>query len=159
MTTQKRAAMRKTLLTVGTAGSPHAQNAATDGTLAQIRTILQEGWGQKTGNISKNSLWTDHAQNKSFFPTNHATFRRRFVGGGHNSSVLSKPNQQHLRKRNTSVEHPYGTVKRWRGANYLLTKGKVKVADETGLSFLAYNFRRAVNLQGTDKLLQIIGAG
>lgn len=94
-----------------------------------------------------------------FFPTNHATFRRRFVGGGHNSSVLSKPNQQHLRKRNTSVEHPYGTVKRWRGANYLLTKGKVKVADETGLSFLAYNFRRAVNLQGTDKLLQIIGAG
>lgn len=81
------------------------------------------------------------------------------MGGGHNSSVLSKPNQQHLRKRNTSVEHPYGTVKRWRGANHLLTKGKVKVADETGLSFLAYNFRRAVNLQGTDKLLQIIGAG
>ena len=69
------------------------------------------------------------------------------------------PNQQHLRKRNTSVEHPYGTVKRWRGANYLLTKGKVEVADETGLSFLAYNFRRAVNLQGIDKLLQIIGAG
>ena len=47
----------------------------------------------------------------------------------------------------------YGTVKRWHGTNYLLTKGKVKVADETGLSFLAYNFRRAVNLQGTDRSL------
>ena len=38
------------------------------------------------------------------------------------------PNQQHLRKRNTIVEHPYGTVKRWHGAGYLLTKGKVKAA-------------------------------
>lgn len=26
------------------------------------------------------------------------------------------PNQKHLRKRNTIVEHPYGTVKRWHGA-------------------------------------------
>ena len=55
------------------------------------------------------------------------------------------PNQQHLRKRNTVVEHPYGTVKRWHGAGYLLTKGKQKTAAEMGLSFLAYNFRRVVN--------------
>ncbi len=31
------------------------------------------------------------------------------------------PNQGHLRKRNTVVEHPYGTVKKWHGVSYLLT--------------------------------------
>lgn len=68
------------------------------------------------------------------------------------------PNQQHLRTRNTIVEHPYGTVKRWHGASYLLTKGKVKVAAETGLSFLAYNFRRVINLLGVSKTISLIQA-
>lgn len=68
------------------------------------------------------------------------------------------PNQQHLRKRNTVVEHPYGTVKRWHGAGYLLTKGKRKAAAEMGLSFLAYNFRRVVNLLGVNGIIEMIMA-
>lgn len=68
------------------------------------------------------------------------------------------PNQQHLRKRNTIVEHPYGTVKRWHGAGYLLTKGKVKAAAEMGLSFLAYNFRRVVNLLGIEGIMKMVKA-
>lgn len=68
------------------------------------------------------------------------------------------PNQKHLRKRNTIVEHPYGTVKRWHGAGYLLTKGKMKVAAEMGLSFLAYNFRRVVNLLGINGMMEMIKA-
>lgn len=68
------------------------------------------------------------------------------------------PNQQHLRKRNTVVEHPYGTVKRWNGAGYLLTKGKLKAAAEMGLSFLAYNFRRVVNLLGVNGIMEMIMA-
>lgn len=68
------------------------------------------------------------------------------------------PNQQHLRKRNTVVEHPYGTVKRWHGAGYLLTKGKLKAAAEMGLSFLAYNFRRVVNLLGVNGIMEMIMA-
>ena len=68
------------------------------------------------------------------------------------------PNQQHLRKRNTVVEHPYGTVKRWNGAGYLLTKGKLKVAAEMGLSFLAYNFRRVINLLGVNGIMELIMA-
>lgn len=66
------------------------------------------------------------------------------------------PNQGHLRKRNTVVEHPYGTVKRWQGASYLLTKGKMKAAAETGLSFLAYNFRRVINLLGVIGTMKMI---
>ena len=68
------------------------------------------------------------------------------------------PNQKHLRKRNTIVEHPYGTVKRWHGAGYLLTKGKVKVAAEMGLSFLAYNFRRVINLLGIEGTMNMVKA-
>lgn len=68
------------------------------------------------------------------------------------------PNQKHLRKRNTIVEHPYGTVKRWHGAGYLLTKGKMKAAAEMGLSFLAYNFRRVVNLLGIKGTMEMIKA-
>ena len=68
------------------------------------------------------------------------------------------PNQQHLRKRNTIVEHPYGTIKRWHGADYLLTKGKIKVAAEMGLSFLAYNLRRMINILGTKKMIELINA-
>lgn len=66
------------------------------------------------------------------------------------------PNRHHLRKRNTVVEHPYGTVKRWHGASYLLTKGKLKAAAEMGLSFLAYNFRRVVNLLGVNGITEMI---
>ena len=68
------------------------------------------------------------------------------------------PNQQHLRKRNTIVEHPYGTVKRWHGAGYLLTKGKVKAAAEMGLSFLAYNFRRVINIFGFTNAMEMVMA-
>ena len=68
------------------------------------------------------------------------------------------PNQQHLRKRNTVVEHPYGTVKRRHGAGYLLTKGKRKAAAEMGLSFPAYNFRRVVNLLGVNGIMEMIMA-
>lgn len=68
------------------------------------------------------------------------------------------PNFHNLRKRNTIVEHPYGTVKRWHGASYLLTKGRLRVAAEVGLSFLAYNFRRAINLLGTREMLEVVKA-
>lgn len=72
--------------------------------------------------------------------------------------LRSYPSQQHLRKRNTVVEHPYGTVKRWNGAGYLLTKGKLKAAAEMGLSFLAYNFRRVINLLGVNGIMELIMA-
>jgi hypothetical protein len=50
-------------------------------------------------------------------------------------------------------EHPFGTVKWHHGAHYVLCKGKEKVTAEIGLSFLAYNMRRAINLIGVQGLL------
>lgn len=50
-------------------------------------------------------------------------------------------------------EHSFGTVKWFHGAHYLLCKGKEKASAEMGLSFLAYNMIRAINMVGINKLL------
>ena len=55
-------------------------------------------------------------------------------------------------------EHPFGTVKWYHGAHYLLCKGIEKATAELGLSFLAYNLKRAINMVGTKKLLAAIKA-
>lgn len=55
-------------------------------------------------------------------------------------------------------EHPFGTVKWHHGAHYLLCKGIEKATAELGLSFLAYNLRRAINLVGTKKLVETMRA-
>ncbi len=55
-------------------------------------------------------------------------------------------------------EHPFGTVKWYHGAHYLLCKGIEKATGELGLSFLAYNLRRAINMVGTKKLITAMRA-
>ena len=117
----------------------------------------------KEGETRKEEHFYDKARdNKIVRKTNH---RFKSIALSEEESTWDEwiilrfyPNQQHLRKRNTVVEHPYGTVKRWHGASYLLTKGKLKVAAETGLSFLAYNFRRVINILGVQQTLQLIRA-
>ena len=96
----------------------------------------------KEGETRKEEHFYDKARdNKIIRKTNH---RFKSIALSEEESTWDEwiilrfyPNQQRLRKRNTVVEHPYGTVKRWHGASYLLTKGKLKVAAETGRSFLA----------------------
>jgi transposase len=58
-----------------------------------------------------------------------------------------------IKERMCLSEHPFGTVKWYHGAHYLLCKGKEKVTAELGLSFLAYNMRRAINMVGVKKLI------
>lgn len=61
-----------------------------------------------------------------------------------------------IKERMCLSEHPFGTVKWHHGAHYLLCKGKEKATGELGLSFLAYNMKRAINLIGTKKLIEAI---
>jgi len=68
------------------------------------------------------------------------------------------PNQRRLRMRNQVVEHPFGTIKRWNDGYYFLVKGKIKAAAEIALSFLGYNFKRTLNLLGTEKMIALINA-
>ena len=117
----------------------------------------------KNGETRKDENFYDKAmKNEIVRKTNH---RFKVITLSEEESVWDEwvilrfyPNQQHLRTRNTVVEHPYGTVKRWHGASYLLTMGKQKAAAETGLSFLAYNFRRVINLLGVHKTMELMRA-
>lgn len=127
-------------------------------TLAQTRTI-----SFKEGEIRKPETFYQRAACGLITRRVNLSFKKIEMPpdeGSWEGSVILRlyPNQQHLRKRNTIVEHTYGTVKRWHGASYLLTKGKVKAVAETGLSFLAYNFRRVINLLGTNGLIEMIRA-
>ena len=62
--------------------------------------------------------------------------------------------QFHLYKRRQElIEHIFGTVKRAWGFTYTLLKGKKKVTGEFSLIYLAYNFTRAKNILGFDKML------
>ncbi len=55
-------------------------------------------------------------------------------------------NKDYYRKRQTIVEHPYGTIKRQWGFSYTLTKKYIKRAQaDVGLMFAAYNLRRIMN--------------
>jgi len=62
-------------------------------------------------------------------------------------------NKDYYRRRQAIVEHPYGTIKRQWGFNYILTKkGKERASADVGLIFIAYNIRRIMNILGKDKL-------
>lgn len=63
-----------------------------------------------------------------------------------------------IHERMCLSEHPFGTVKWYDGAHNLLCKGKEKATAELGLSFLAYNLKRAINMVGTKVLIEAMRA-
>lgn len=66
----------------------------------------------------------------------------------------TKENIETYKQRQMIVEHPFETIKRSFGAYYFLTKGKKSVTAEIGLSFLAYNMKRAINILGNKEILK-----
>lgn len=62
-----------------------------------------------------------------------------------------------LHVRMCTVEHPFGTVKWYDGAHYLLMRGRRKTTAEMSLSFLSYNIRRAMSLVGAQRLIAACG--
>jgi transposase len=53
------------------------------------------------------------------------------------------------KRRQAIVEHPYGTIKRLWGFNYILTKqGMDRASSDVGLMFVVYNLRRLINIIG-----------
>ena len=62
------------------------------------------------------------------------------------------------KKRQSIVEHPYGTIKRQWGFDYVITKkGMKRASADVGLMFIAYNLRRLLNIidkNAFTKLLQ-----
>ncbi len=66
---------------------------------------------------------------------------------------IMKLNMEKLKKRMSTSEHPFGTVKRHLEGYYFLLKGKAKVEAETALLFMAYNMKRAINMLGVRQMV------
>jgi len=62
----------------------------------------------------------------------------------------TQENMDKYLKRQTIVEHPFGTIKRTMNAGYYLCRGMESVIGETSLVLLAYNLKRVINILGID---------
>jgi hypothetical protein len=58
-----------------------------------------------------------------------------------------------MRRRKALVEHPFGTLKCRAGYRHFLMRGFDKVRGELGLMVLCYNFTRAMNIIGLERLV------
>jgi transposase len=63
-----------------------------------------------------------------------------------------------MRLRRDTAEHPFGTLKRWMGAEHFLTKGLHNTGTEMSLQVLAYNLKRVMNILGVEGLLRALYA-
>jgi transposase len=125
-------------------------------TIAKFRNITF-----RPGEVSKRTSFYDdcRAGKTQFKPTARSSKYARVDVPAQGSVILKfYPNLRKLRTRNQVVEHPFGTVKRWNDGYYLLVKGKVKAAAELALLFLGYNLKRAINILGTQQLLELMNA-
>ncbi len=87
-------------------------------------------------------------------PGNHALFRKDHPEK--KVVIHIKADKEKLKQRMCLSEHPFGTVKWYHGAHYLLCRGKEKAAAELGLSFLAYNLTRVINMIGVKALIAVM---
>lgn len=61
------------------------------------------------------------------------------------------------KRRQAIVEHPFGTIKRQWGFNYIITKrGLQRASSDFGFTMVAYNLRRLVNIIGLKQLKQYL---
>ncbi len=67
-----------------------------------------------------------------------------------------KPDRRKTAERMCLSEHPFGTIKRTMGFGYFLLKGLRKVTGEFALMCLGYNIKRAKNLLGFDKMMELM---
>jgi hypothetical protein len=58
-----------------------------------------------------------------------------------------------LDERRNSVEHPFGTIKKWMGQGAFLMRRLENIRGEFSLTALAYNIRRAITLVGVPGLV------
>ncbi len=70
-----------------------------------------------------------------------------------------KPDRSKTAERMCLSEHPFGTIKRAMGFSYFLLRGLRKVTGEFALMCLSYNIKRAKNLLGFEKMLELMTAG
>jgi len=63
-----------------------------------------------------------------------------------------------MRKRKSTVEHPFGTLKCWMGATHFQIKTLERVSGEMSLHVLAYNLKRVMQMMGVLPLMEAMRA-
>ena len=71
----------------------------------------------------------------------------------HRTRMQSEEAARLTRRRSAMVEHPFGTLKCRAGYQHFLVRGFDKVRGEWSLMALCYNFTRALNLLGFERLM------
>jgi transposase len=68
-----------------------------------------------------------------------------------------KENPAYYKQRQQLAEHPWGTLKRQRGFDYVLTRGKKNVLGEVSLVFIGYNLSRFIQVtEGINTFKELI---
>lgn len=70
-----------------------------------------------------------------------------------------RPDREKTAERMCLSEHPFGTIKRTMGFTYFLLRGLRKVTGEFALMCLGYNIKRAKNLLGFKKMMEMMVSG
>ena len=79
--------------------------------------------------------------------------RSEFAGNIENNRVRVQNSEKLYKRRQAIVEHPYGTIKRQWGFNYIITKKYIERAEaDFGFTMAAYNLRRIINIVGREEL-------
>ncbi|MCK4922697.1 MAG: hypothetical protein KAS71_16705, partial [Bacteroidales bacterium] len=64
--------------------------------------------------------------------------------------------QSYYKRRQAIVEHPYGTIKRQWGFNYIIKKKSIERASaDVGFMITAYNLSRIINIIGKRQLREL----
>lgn len=74
----------------------------------------------------------------------------------YHQKIKTKESKAIIKKRSALAEHPFGTIKRTLGWDHFLLRGKEKVEGENALIMFTYNFKRLLNLVGTDLFKKLI---
>ena len=68
-----------------------------------------------------------------------------------------KENPTYYKQRQQLAEHPWGTIKRQRGFDHVLTRGKTNVLGEVSLVFISYNLVRSIQItEGINAFKELI---
>jgi transposase len=83
--------------------------------------------------------------------------RSEFAAHVEQNNKRVKENPQYYKQRQQLAEHPWGTIKRQRGFDHVLTRGKTNVLGEVSLVFISYNLVRSIQItEGINAFKELI---
>lgn len=83
--------------------------------------------------------------------------RSEFAADVEQNNKRVKENPAYYKQRQQLAEHPWGTIKRQRGFDHVLTRGKKNVLGEVSLVFIGYNLARFIQItEGINAFKELI---